>query len=499
MAKGNVTTESERKKQAGELIKNADKFLKAGDPVSAFQANEQALQLDQNNLYALAYRDRIKAALVKAGIPEPEILPVVIAQPVAPVLPVDEPPAIAPPPPPKVVAPAPPKPEAPKTVEKPITAQPKVEKPKAETIMVEPPIVEKPKVEIPKTVAPKVEPPKVEQPVKPAIVEKPKQEIDHLEAETSGKIRKLAAIMFTDMVGYTALSQKRENLAIRLLDTQQKLIRPLLKKYDGKEIKTVGDAFLAEFVSVLHAARCGIEIQKAMYEYNTKAPKEEHLQLRIGIHLGDIVYQDNDIFGDGVNIASRIQTHAQPGGIFVSQDVYNQIRNRDEFIIEYVGEVELKNIISPVPIYKLLTEVEIRRKREEESLNAAIKEGVQEAQKQKIHEFLTKAKELEAKNALQEALVEVTKILQISPQHPEARLVDSQIRNKRIGIIGKQIEDTRKPPHAQMIEWYKEALVYALKEGNLTPEENRILSSWRAEIHLTDQDHETLLKELSKN
>ncbi len=480
MAKGTLPIDNERKKQAGELIKNADKFLKAGDPVSAFQANEQALQLDPNNLYALAYRDRIKAALVKSGIPEPTVPPVVIAQLAIPVMEVQPPPVVAiPAPPPIAVAPPPaPKPEVKKVEEKPVVQQ---------------------KVEKPKTEPPKVIEPKVEQSVKPPIVEKTKQEIAHHDAENSGKLRKLAAIMFTDMVGYTALSQTRESLAIKLLSTQQKLIRPLLQKFDGKEIKVVGDAFLAEFVSVLQAARCGIEIQKAMRQHNAKAPDDEHIQLRIGIHLGDIVYQDNDIYGDGVNIASRIQAHAQPGGIYVSQDVYNQIRNRDEFIIEYVGEIELKNIINPIPIYKLLSETEIRQKEEEEAMNAAVKEGIQEAQKKKVHEFLTKAKELEHKNSLQEALVEVTKILQIIPQHPEARLVDSQIRNKRIEIIGKQIDETRKPPHQQMLEWYKESLVYALKEGNLTAEENRILSSWRTEIHLTDQDHETLMKELSKN
>ncbi|TAK57624.1 MAG: adenylate/guanylate cyclase domain-containing protein [Bacteroidetes bacterium] len=434
MSKGNIPLEGDRKKQAAELVKNADKLLKGGDAASAFQAIEQALQLDPGNLYAQAYKERIKTALEKAGVTAPP-------PPVAPQ---------APPAPPQVLEP-----------------------------------VQKP-----------VEPPPL--PQKPVEAEKKKIERPPAEGEQTGKLRKLAAIMFTDMVSYSSLSQTNEGLAIQLIDMQQKLIRPIFKQFDGKEIKTVGDAFLAEFVSVLQAVRCALEIQKTLRDYSEKASKERKIQLRIGVHLGDIIYKDNDIYGDGVNIASRIQALASPGGIYVSQDVYNQIRNRDEFLIEYVGEVELKNILTPIPIYRILTDLEIRQKEEKEAIEIATKEGLQEAQFQKIQEFLGHAKQHLANNAFQEALMEVTKILQINPQHPEARLVDSQIRSKRVELIGKQIEEAKQLPRDQMLMLYKEAVQYALKEGDLTQEELRILGDWRGELNLTENDHEMVLQQIIK-
>ncbi|GEM_PF-3363093 len=430
-----ILSEGDRKKQASELIKNADKLLKGGDPVAAFDSIQQAIELDPGNLYAQAYCERIKGILQKTGVTLPE-------EPVRKVQPVVEQPPVQPP-------------------------------------------------SIPAT-PPPVPSPKAEEPPKPKPQPAPKKK------EPEEKLRKLAAIMFTDMVSYTSLAQTNESLAIRLVETQQKLIRPLFQKHDGKEIKTVGDAFLAEFVSVLQAVRCALEIQNSISSRNLKTAKGEQFHLRIGVHLGDIIYKDNDIYGDGVNIASRIQSMAEPGGIYVSQDVYNQIRNRDEFILEYIGEIELKNIITPVPIYKVLTESEIRRKEEEEAVKIATREGIQEAQTMRIEEFLTKAKQLMGKGALQESLIEITKILQISTQHPEARLIESQIRNKRIEIISKQIEQTKRLPHQQMLDLYKDSLQYALKEGPLTPDEIHILHEWRSELQLTDEDHNSLMQSLSK-
>lgn len=166
--------------------------------------------------------------------------------------------------------------------------------------------------------------------------------------------RKLAAIMFTDMVGYSALSQKDEALALELLAEQERLLRPLIAKFQGLVIKTMGDGFLVEFASALAAVRCALEIQEALALRNGVAPGGKTFQIRIGIHVGDVVRRDKDVFGDGVNIAARIEPLAEPGGICISEDVARQIQNKIGQTLVRIGPGELKNIQLPVVIYKLL-------------------------------------------------------------------------------------------------------------------------------------------------
>src|SRR4051794_539401 len=119
--------------------------------------------------------------------------------------------------------------------------------------------------------------------------------------------RKLAAIMFTDMVGYSALAQRDERLALNLLEEHRELLREIFPRFNGTEIKTIGDAFLIEFQSALAAAECGIEIQRTLEQRNHEVPAERRIELKIGIHLGDVVHRGGDVYGDGVNIASRIE------------------------------------------------------------------------------------------------------------------------------------------------------------------------------------------------
>ena len=121
--------------------------------------------------------------------------------------------------------------------------------------------------------------------------------------------------MFTDMVGYTALGQRNESLSLVLVDEQRKIIRPILARHNGKEIKTIGDAFLVEFSNALEAVRCAYDIQRATREFNISLPAERRIHLRIGLHLGDVVEAQGDISGDAVNVASRIESIAEDGGV----------------------------------------------------------------------------------------------------------------------------------------------------------------------------------------
>src|SRR6476620_3917580 len=166
--------------------------------------------------------------------------------------------------------------------------------------------------------------------------------------------RKLAAIMFTDMVGYSALAQRDDKVALELLEEHRRLLREIFPRFHGTEIKTIGDAFLVEFGSALEAAQCAIEIQRALAKRNTDVTSDRHIQLKIGIHIGDVVHRDGDVYGDGVNIASRIEQLAGAGGICVSMDVERQIRNALEARFEKFGSADLKNISLPMDLFRIV-------------------------------------------------------------------------------------------------------------------------------------------------
>jgi adenylate cyclase len=166
--------------------------------------------------------------------------------------------------------------------------------------------------------------------------------------------RRLAAIMFTDMVGYTALAQKNEPLSLSLLEDQRKLVRSILARHNGREVKTIGDAFLVEFSSALDAVRCAYDIQRAAREFNLAQSEERKLVLRVGIHLGDIVESQGDISGDAVNIASRIEPLAEPGGICLTRQVYDQVHNKLELQLSSMGESKLKNVDQTTEVFRVV-------------------------------------------------------------------------------------------------------------------------------------------------
>ena len=165
--------------------------------------------------------------------------------------------------------------------------------------------------------------------------------------------RRLAAIMFTDMVGYTALGQRNEALSLALVEEQRKLIRPILARHSGREVKTIGDAFLIEFPNAVDAVRCGYDIQRAIREFNLSLAPEKRIHIRIGVHLGEVEESQNDISGDAVNVASRIEPLAEDGGVCISRQVYDHVQNKVDLHLSTLGLKGLKNVAAPVEVYKM--------------------------------------------------------------------------------------------------------------------------------------------------
>ncbi len=164
--------------------------------------------------------------------------------------------------------------------------------------------------------------------------------------------RRPAVIMFTDMVGYSELTQRDERGALQLLNEHRRIVRPLLARFAGREVKTIGDAFMVEFSDGLSAVRCALEIQRQHAERNRDLQLAE-IQIRIGLHAGEVIDQEGDLYGDTVNVASRIEPLAPPGGICLSEPVFEAARERIDVAPTPLGPATLKNIHLPVPVYRI--------------------------------------------------------------------------------------------------------------------------------------------------
>lgn len=166
--------------------------------------------------------------------------------------------------------------------------------------------------------------------------------------------RRLAAIMFTDIVGYTALMGENEQKALRLLEKNRKLHQSLIDQYHGRILKEMGDGVLAVFNSASDAVHCAQKILKISKE-------DTELKLHIGIHLGEVFFTEDDVFGDVVNIASRIESATKEGEIYMSEDVYKSIKNKEDIEVEFIGKKKFKNVKGPIKLYRLKEEIVLEK------------------------------------------------------------------------------------------------------------------------------------------
>ena len=174
--------------------------------------------------------------------------------------------------------------------------------------------------------------------------------------ETGGKTRRLTTVLATDVVGYSAMTARDEDHAVRLVRQRFATVANFVERHEGRVFNTAGDALLAEFASPVEAVRCALEVQEAMRTANQLADEADRLQLRIGVNLGDVIVNGNDLLGDGVNIASRLESIAPVGGVCVSASVYDQLVGKLTLGAEDLGEQHVKNIPRPIRAYRLTAE-----------------------------------------------------------------------------------------------------------------------------------------------
>ena len=188
--------------------------------------------------------------------------------------------------------------------------------------------------------------------------------------------RQLTAILSSDVVGYSRLMGDDEEFTIQTLNTYRDLMTTLIEDYNGSVVDAVGDNLLAEFTSVVDAVQCAVTIQTKLKKQNDKLAVSRHMLFRIGINVGDIIQEKGRIYGDGVNIAARIEGVAEPGGICISRNTYDHVKDKLELGFEFLGEHEVKNIKEPVRVYKILQDSYQPRQLVNESLELPDKPSI---------------------------------------------------------------------------------------------------------------------------
>lgn len=169
---------------------------------------------------------------------------------------------------------------------------------------------------------------------------------DNREKPDARERRKLSAIMFTDMKGYSREVGRAEEATLKKVWRYEKAIRSIIEEHDGRVVKTIGDAVMGDFDSAVNAVKCAIALQEFL--------RKEDIKIRVGVHMGDVIHRGGDVFGDGVNIASRIESVCEPGEVYISEDTYNQVRGKIPARFESLGSRKLKNIEKPPKLYKVM-------------------------------------------------------------------------------------------------------------------------------------------------
>jgi DNA-binding response OmpR family regulator len=184
-----------------------------------------------------------------------------------------------------------------------------------------------------------------------------RQEADYVNTENKSSEeyqRKLLSIMFTDIQDYSKIMNKNELQAIKLLELHNKIMNECINKAGGKIIEVIGDALLVSFESVLIAVNCAVNIQRRFRENNKAKPNSEKIKIRIGIHLGDVIEFEGKLKGDVLNVAARIQQSAKADSVFISDSVYNAIKNKTSLKIKNLGKHSVKNIQDPIGLYQII-------------------------------------------------------------------------------------------------------------------------------------------------
>ena len=171
---------------------------------------------------------------------------------------------------------------------------------------------------------------------------------------SEGMQRRLAAILAADIAGYSRLMDADEARTVRDLKGHQAVVLPMIGEFGGRIIDTAGDGILAEFASIVNAVACAVAMQGKMVERNAAMDPEHRMQFRIGVNLGDVIYDDARIYGDGINVAARLESIAEPGGICISATAYDHVCGKVHADFADLGEQQLKNIMRPVRVYKVV-------------------------------------------------------------------------------------------------------------------------------------------------
>jgi len=188
--------------------------------------------------------------------------------------------------------------------------------------------------------------------------------------------RKLAAILCADVYGYSRLMGEDEEATLQTLSAHRKIIDGLIEQHHGRFVNSAGDSVLAEFASVVNAVQCAVEIQSALKSENAEIPPERRMEFRIGVNLGDVMVEGEQIYGDGVNVAARLESLAEPGGICISGKVHDEIRSKLTLGYEDLGAQVVKNIAEPVRAYRVLAETDATPRKTQRVARKYVRRGV---------------------------------------------------------------------------------------------------------------------------